>query len=69
MYAIYIDMVPEEEDLIDWAIWYYGTQEIKEAWPWLVTTLFYEKESGEVNADWSTLKEVGLLGEGGRVAL
>lgn len=67
--AIYIDMVPEEEELLDWAVWYYGTQEIKEAWSWLVTTLYYEKEAGEVNADWSTLKEMGLLGEGGRVAL
>ena len=66
--AIYVDMVPEEEDLIDWAIWYYGTQEIKEEWQWLVTTLYYEKESGEVGGDWSTLKEVGLLGQDGRIA-
>lgn len=65
--AIYISMEPGEEDLLDWAVWYYGTQEIREEWKWLIATLYYEKEMGEINANWSTLKEVGLLGEGGRI--
>ena len=65
---LYIDMVPEEEDLIDWAIWYYGTQEIKEEWQVVGDNSIMKKESGEVGGDWSTLKEVGLLGQDGRIA-
>ena len=65
--AIYIDMCPEEEELLDWCIWYYGTQEIKDEWTWLVTTLYYEKEAGEVDANWSTLQEIGLMGKDGKI--
>ena len=65
--AIYISVEPGEEDLLDWAVWYYGTQEIREEWKWLIATLYYEKEMGEIDANWSTLKEVGLLGEGGKI--
>ena len=65
--AIYATVEPGEEDLLDWAIWYYGTQEIRQEWKWLIATLYYEKEMGEIGKDWSTLKEVGLLGKDGKV--
>jgi len=65
--SLAITVEPGEEDLLDWAVWYYGTKEIREEWKWLIATLYYEKEMGEIGKDWSTLKEVGLLGQDGKI--
>jgi uracil-DNA glycosylase family 4 len=65
--AIYATVEPGEEDILDWAIWYYGTQEIRDEWKWLIATLYYEKEMGERDKDWSTLETVGLLGQDGKI--
>ena len=65
--ALYVSADPEEEAILDYYVWYYGTQKIKEDWPWLIVNLQYEKDAGEINTDWSTLKGCGYLTESGPV--
>ena len=65
--SISISVEPGEEDLLNWAAWYYGTQEIREEWKWLIATLYYEEEIGGIDMDWSTLETVGMLGDGGKI--
>jgi len=40
---------PAEEKVFDKLIWYYGTQEIREAWDWIIVPLKVEAEVGQHN--------------------
>lgn len=59
--AIVIDVVPEEEKEVDYLIWNYGTQKIREFWEWLIIPLQIEKEKSEINGCWAEMKESKLL--------
>jgi uracil-DNA glycosylase family 4 len=58
---------PDEESYIDKMIWYYGTQEIKEDWKWIIVPIEIEKSGGAVDRPWSEMVEMGLLGVNGKV--
>lgn len=64
--ALYFSVEPGEEDLIDYYVWWYGTQEIRREWTWLCVGIQFEKEIGPVNGSWSTLEGAGYLDGGGR---
>lgn len=57
------DVNPAEEALLDYLVWYYFTQAVREHWPWIVVNLQVEKEAGEVDGNWATLKGAGYLTE------
>jgi len=54
-------IAPEEEALIDYLVWLYGTQKVKEHFKWIVTELMIEKSISEVDGDWASLKEIGYV--------
>ena len=58
-----VSVAPEEEALIDYLFWYYGTQAIAEHFKWINVPLKFEKAIGEIDAPWSTIEELGLLDE------
>lgn len=58
-----VSVAPEEEALIDYLFWYYGTQAIMEHFKWINVPLKFEKAIGEIDAPWSTIEELGLLDE------
>ena len=59
--SIIPNIYPEEEDYLDYIVWNYGTQKIKEFWDWLIIPLFVEKKISEINGNWSSMKTIGLL--------
>jgi len=59
--SLVLDVHPSEESLIDYWIWYYGTQEVREAWPWITVPLRIEKASSEIDGAWSNMTERGFL--------
>lgn len=65
MLEIHDSIIPniysEEEDYLDYIVWNYGTQKIKEHWEWLIVPLFIEKKISEINGNWSNMKTIGLL--------
>ena len=58
-----VSVAPDEEELIDYLFWYYGTQAIAEHFKWINVPLKFEKAIGEIDAPWSTIEELGLLDE------
>lgn len=59
--SIIPDIDPAEEDYLDYQIWLYGTQKIREYFDWLIVPLFIEKKISEVNGNWSEMENKGLL--------
>ena len=57
------DVNPDEEELLDYLVWYYFTQAVCEHWPWIVVNLQVEKEAGEIDGNWASLKGRGYLTE------
>jgi len=58
---------PDEERHIDKMIWYYGTQEIREDWKWIIVPIEIEKSGAEIDRPWSEMQELGKLGVNGRL--
>jgi uracil-DNA glycosylase family 4 len=58
---------PEEENYIDKMIWYYGTQEIRDDFKWIIVPIEIEKSGGQVNESWAEMQELGLLSINGRI--
>ncbi len=59
--AVVMSCPPYEEQYVDTLVHKYGTQAVKEHWPWIQTTLMVEKEAGEVNGPWSVMKGCGFV--------
>ena len=59
--SIIPNIYPEEEDYLDYLVWNYGTQKIREHWEWLIVPLYVEKKISEINGNWSSMKTIGLL--------
>jgi DNA polymerase I-like protein with 3'-5' exonuclease and polymerase domains len=53
----------DEESLIDTLIWWYGTQDLRNDWKWIIVPLELEKAVGGVDRPWSELEEVGYVGK------
>jgi uracil-DNA glycosylase family 4 len=58
---------PEEEAYIDKMVWYYGTQEIRDDFEWLIVPIEIEKSGGQVDRPWSEMQEIGILGKNGGI--
>ena len=58
---------PDEENHIDKMIWYYGTQEIREKWKWIIVPIEIEKSGADIDRPWSEMNELGLLSINGKV--
>ena len=58
---------PDEENYFNKMIWYYGTQEIRNVFDWIIVPVEIEKSSGHIDRPWSEIKEDGLLGVNGKV--
>ena len=56
-----LDMHDSEADLVDHWYWDYGTQKVREHWPWINVPLTVEKEQSEIDGSWADMKEVGPL--------
>jgi DNA polymerase-1 len=60
--SIVVSIHPDEEEIIDRAIWYYGTVQVREEWDWITMPLEIEKAiTPEIDQPWSEKKEVGVL--------
>lgn len=59
--SIIPDIDPAEEQLVDYKMWLYGTQKIREHWDWLIVPLFIEKKISEVGGNWANMTNMGLL--------
>jgi DNA polymerase I-like protein with 3'-5' exonuclease and polymerase domains len=57
------DIHPADEQEFDHLTWLYGTQKIREHWDWIIVPLEIEKESSEVDGDWSAMTERGYIHE------
>jgi uracil-DNA glycosylase family 4 len=60
-------IAPDEEKEIDNYVWYFGTQEVRLAWDWIVAPLEIEKAATEIDAPWFTKKKIGILKKDGVV--
>jgi hypothetical protein len=52
---------PEEEAVIDYWMWWYGTQQIRQEWTWITIPLQIEKESSDIGGLWCDMHTVGYL--------
>jgi uracil-DNA glycosylase family 4 len=52
---------PEEEARIDYLMWYWGTQKIREHWPWIIVPLNIEKSRSAIGGTWADMEDCGLL--------
>lgn len=59
--SLIVDMVPGEEEKIDYIVWWYGTQKIREVWKWIIVPLVIEKSSSEIDGDWSKMGNEEIL--------
>lgn len=55
------DCPPEEETYLDYLVYEYATQKVREFYPWVTVPLLIEKESSEVNGSWAKMKAEGYL--------
>ena len=65
--SIVSSVYPDEENYFNKMIWYYGTQEIRNVFDWIIVPVEIEKSSGHIDEPWSEIKEDGLLGVNGRI--
>ena len=54
----------DDEKELDYLVWYYGTQKIREYWDWIIVPLKIEKERTEIDSSWAEMQDMGYL-EGG----
>lgn len=52
---------PEEEAEMDRLMKVYGTQKIREYWPWIIVPLSIEKSRSEVDGSWAKMEDCGLI--------
>ena len=64
--SIVADVDPTEEAYMDHLMWLYGTQKVREHFPWITVPLMMEKSCTEVDQPWSKMREVGMLREESR---
>lgn len=55
------DVDPSEEDMVDYWMWDFGTQKIREYWDWIIVPLSIEKGRSEIWGNWSKMENCGLL--------
>jgi DNA polymerase I-like protein with 3'-5' exonuclease and polymerase domains len=55
------DVDPSEEDMLDYVVWYWGTQKVMEQFPWITVPLVIEKERSEINGNWGEMSECGIV--------
>jgi len=55
--SLVCDVHPDEVADFDKYVKIIGTKMIRKRWPWIIVPLTIEKEMGDVNGDWTTLKE------------
>jgi uracil-DNA glycosylase family 4 len=55
------DICPDDEKEIDYLFWKWGTQKVREKYPWIIVPLKIEKESSEINGNWATMFDRGFL--------
>jgi len=66
--SLVVDADPEEEALLDYWVWYYGTQWVAKEWKWIKIPLQIEKERSAVDGTWAEMEGCGYLtGEKGKV--
>lgn len=66
--SLVVDVNPEEEAVMDYWVWYYGTQWVAEVWKWIKIPLQIEKERSAVDGTWAEMEGCGYLtGEKGKV--
>ena len=58
---------PEEEDMLDYLVGKWFIRGVTEHWDWITVNLQIEKEAGEIDGDWSTLKGIGFVDEFGNI--
>lgn len=59
--SLVADVHPSEEKLLDYYVWYYGTQEIREEWDWIQVPLQIEESVSKINGSWAEMEEKGYL--------
>ncbi len=59
--ALVWDIAPGEEERVDYLMWWYGTQKIREDWPWINVPLKIEAEASAVDGSWAEMGEEVLL--------
>lgn len=52
---------PDDEKEIDYMVWDFGTQKIREHWDWINVPMFIEKSKGEIDGNWNEMKDMGYL--------
>jgi len=57
------NIYPEEESILDYLVWDYGTQKIREHFSWLQVPLYIEKKISKINGNWAEMEAKGLLNE------
>lgn len=55
------DIHPDDEAEADRIVQYYGTEEIRKAWPWIIVPLTIEKERSEIDGTWAVMSGCGHL--------
>jgi hypothetical protein len=55
------DYSDDEEKELDYAIWNYGTQKIREYWDWIIIPLSIDKSRSGINGSWAEMESCGLL--------
>jgi DNA polymerase I-like protein with 3'-5' exonuclease and polymerase domains len=55
------DICPDDEAEVDHWMWDYGTQKIREHWPWIIVPLVIEKDSSEINGSWAEMTAEGAV--------
>lgn len=59
--AIEADINPEYEDRLDYLVWLYATQKVKQHWGWINVPLRVEKERSAINGNWAEMEDCGFL--------
>lgn len=61
--CIVADVDPKEEAILDEIVWYWGTQGVKEHWPWITVELQMEREESEIDGTWATMGNERMIGK------
>lgn len=61
--CIVADVDPAEEAILDEIVWYWGTQGVKEHWPWITVELQMEREESEIDGSWAKMGNERMIGK------
>jgi len=59
--SMVLSVHPDEEMEVDRMVWYWGSQEIREAWDWIIVPLTIEKDRSAVGGTWNEMESCGAL--------